>query len=753
MIRTAAILSICLVLIGCSQIERRELGDTVGPESIFSRDLGARFGSASPRTTGSIGVVGGSDPSAHVYHGEDGGYGGAGAQGATVTAAGTYDLNFEGADTAAVAKVILGDILGLTYAVDPRVTGTISLSSARPIAKKDILPLFESALKVSGATLLKEGPLYKVLPSGEATAGGGVDSGGRMEPGFGISVMPMRWVSAQAVARTLDGFAARPGAVRVDTARNLLVVQGTGPERRSLLDTALSLDVDFMKNQSVGIFPVANGTPDAIAGELQNIFDAGKDGGAQDTVRFQPMPRLGAVLVVARNGASIERVRTWIARLDRSDYADGTLRVYRLKYGNAKKIAALLRDVFAAQGGETSGSGSSSNTGALSPDQSSRRFSSSSSSSSSTPSSSSSGSPSLGGSSGGAGSSGSSSGMFNRSDIGLSVDGGAGGQAGGTGSTLGALGEGRGNSGGTVGIRITADEVNNSVIVSAPREQFRMIERTIKEMDTSPVQVAIEATIAEVTLKNDLQYGVQYYFRDHAGSSLSLTNGTSIVPAPATPGFNAILGPSTSPRLIINALRSLTEVKVLSSPSLVVVNNQIATLEVGDQVPITTRQVTATDNATAPTINSVDYRDTGVILKVLPRVAADGAVNLEVEQEVSNVVGASSSNSSTSDTLTPTISQRRIRSAVSVMSGQTIVLGGMIGSRQEKTKSGLPFLGEIGRSLNTDTGGTNTEIIVFIRPQVIRNPADAQSVSEEFRDKLSLMRRDAPVRQPVVVKY
>jgi general secretion pathway protein D len=192
--------------------------------------------------------------------------------------------------------------------------------------------------------------------------------------------------------------------------------------------------------------------------------------------------------------------------------------------------------------------------------------------------------------------------------------------------------------------------------------------------------------------------------------------------------------------VVINGLKAMTDVKVLSSPSLVVVNNQIASLEVGDQVPVTTRQVTASDNATAPTINSVEYRDTGVILRVLPRVAANGSINLEVEQEVSNVVNANSS-AGNSDALTPTISQRRIRSAVTVMSGQTVVLGGLIGNRQEKNRSGLPFLGSLAGALQNDRSSTNTEIIVFIRPQIVRDSADAQMVSEELRNKLQVFRR------------
>jgi general secretion pathway protein D len=280
---------------------------------------------------------------------------------------------------------------------------------------------------------------------------------------------------------------------------------------------------------------------------------------------------------------------------------------------------------------------------------------------------------------------------------------------------------------------------------------YKLIERAIQEMGTAPVQVAIEATIAEVTLKNDLQYGVQFYLRDKSGSAIGFNGGSSQPIAKSLPGFNAILGPGSNQRVVINGLKALTDVKVLSSPSLVVVNNQVASLEVGDQVPITTRSAQDVTNPLAPTVNSIDYRDTGVILRVLPRVAANGSVNLEVEQEVSNVVGQTTSGT---DTLTPTIAQRRIKSAVTVMSGQTVVLGGMIGNRQEKNRSGLPFLGRLADSLQNDHSVTNTEIIVFIRPQIVRDSVDAQVVSEELRNKLQLMRRGVGGGStPAVVRY
>lgn len=745
MIRRVAAICFALLVGSCTELERRELGQTDSiADSVFGQDLRARFATNQRQPHGNGASSGAAAAAPQVYHGASEEFA-AGAPGARSSANGdSYDLNFENSDIAGVCKVVLGDILGLTYSVDPRVSGPISLSTARAVPKKDLLPLLESSLKLANATLIKEGPIYKVMPAGDVASGGSVDRGGRLEPGFGLTVVPMRYVSAQAVVRTLDSFAARPGAVRADSSRNLLIIQGTGPERASVLDTAMALDVDFMKNQSVGIFPVANVSPEAVVSELQNIFDAGKDGGGQDVVRFQAMPRLNAVLAVSRSATGIERVRTWIGRLDRSDFGDSSLRVYRVKYGSAKVIAGLLREVFTGQSGSSDQNGTSP-TSALSPGSATRT------STSGLGSGSGSGSGTGIGSSSGTGSS-STGGMFTRSDLqgfGKSPDQGGDGTSGGSGSSLAALGEGRGTGAGT--IRITADVANNTILVSAPRDQYKLIERAIQEMDTAPVQVAIEATIAEVTLKNDLQYGVQFYLRDKSGSALGFSGGTSTTISSTTPGFNAILGPSTSPRVILNGLRSLTDVKVLSSPSLVVVNNQIASLEVGDQVPVTTRQAQDVTNPSAPIINSVDYRDTGVILRVLPRVAANGAVNLEVEQEVSNVVGNTSANA---DTLTPTIAQRKIRSAVTVMSGQTVVLGGLIGSRQERSRSGLPFLGAIANSLQNGGSNTNTEIVVFIRPQIVRDSVDAQVVSEELRNKLQVLRRGVTgSSNPVTVRY
>jgi general secretion pathway protein D len=202
-----------------------------------------------------------------------------------------------------------------------------------------------------------------------------------------------------------------------------------------------------------------------------------------------------------------------------------------------------------------------------------------------------------------------------------------------------------------------------------------------------------------------------------------------------------LLGSQSSPKVILNALSSVTDVKVLSSPSIVALDNEPALLQVGDEVPISTGTATILTNSSTPIVNQIQLLNTGVILKVLPHVNANGSIQLEIDQEVSGVVNA---NNNAQQTLTPTISQRRIHSTVSVMSGQTVLLGGLISDNTQNTRSGIPGLSDIkylGALFGTtDSNKTRSEIIIFIRPQLIRNSVDARAVTEEFRERLQSMR-------------
>jgi general secretion pathway protein D len=202
------------------------------------------------------------------------------------------------------------------------------------------------------------------------------------------------------------------------------------------------------------------------------------------------------------------------------------------------------------------------------------------------------------------------------------------------------------------------------------------------------------------------------------------------------PGLNLLLGSEASPKLVIDALREVTKVKILSSPSLVVVNNQPAILQVGDQVPVTTRSAQDVTNPTAPVVNSIDFRDTGVILRVTPRVHANSTIGIDIEQEISSV-----KDTGDAATLTPTISQRRVKSTVAVADAQTLLIGGLISEQRNRGRSGIPglvdvpVLGNIFSGTNVNEN-TRTELIIFIRPQLIHDMADARRVAESLRRRM-----------------
>jgi general secretion pathway protein D len=300
-------------------------------------------------------------------------------------------------------------------------------------------------------------------------------------------------------------------------------------------------------------------------------------------------------------------------------------------------------------------------------------------------------------------------------------------------------------------VRIAADAVNNSLMIYANNENYQIIKKALHEIDRPQLQVAIDATIAEVSINDNLRYGVQAYLSSSnvglgsdKGSIVNsaINAGTNAVLNRVLPGFNFLVGSEANPRLILDALRAVTNVKVLSTPSLVVLDNQFASLQVGDQIPITTRTAQAVDVPTAPVVNSIDYRNTGVILNVSPRINANGNVLLKVEQEISSVA-----DTTTAGTLTPTVSERRVESSISVANGQTVLLGGLISERRQSERDSVPgiedvpVLSELFSHRNAVT--QRTELIIFIRPQIIRNGIDAYRVAEELRAK---MRGFAPHR-------
>jgi len=765
--------AICNGLLGCSATDTYSFPAQDILDSIRNVDL-------SPRSPAADRQAGAAGPPARplLVPGVDGGGGGGGGGGGVmeeagapgrlaagvpgmVTSAGGVEFNFESADIATVAKSVVGDTLGLAFVIDPRVQGTVTLASTGPIARKDVLPVFESILRMSGAAVVREANLVKIIPIPEAAGAGGVSGGG---PGFGVSIVPLRFTSATSVARMAENFLSRPGAIRADQARNLLLIQGTSVERQSALDVIATFDVEWLRNQSVGVYPLQSTTPETMIAELEKLFQAGENGQGQGAVQFQAISRMNAVMAVAKSARTLDRVTQWVRRLDRSDTTGNALRTYRLRYGNAQQVAKILGDIFVGR----PGAATESPAGQLAPGVASTQSRLDSLGNGSLGA----GNTGAAAAAGGNGQSISVGGNTGRAGASAAADfSGFAGQRegdpdnGGAGPPAGSIGRGVFQN-----VRITADPSANSVVIYSNLEDYRAIERALRDIDRPRLQVAIDATVAEVTLTDQLQYGVQHFFTSSDFGMAADKGSVGLMPATAPltsttttptststttlttpavaavapflqrvlPGFNLLLGPEAQPRVILSALSTITDVKVLSSPSLVVIDNQPAVLEVGNQIPVTTSTATLLSNSNTPVVNTIEMRATGVILKVLPRIHANGLVQLEIEQEISNVVNPSQ------QTLTPTISQRRIHSTVAVTSGQTVLLGGLISEQQDNSKDGIPGLNQIkylGDLLgNTSKSRMRSEIIVFIRPVVVRNGVDQQAITEEFRERLESMR-------------
>ncbi|MCW6508832.1 type II secretion system secretin GspD [Lichenifustis flavocetrariae] len=647
----------------------------------------------------------------------------------------TYRLNFEDADVRDVLQAVLGKVLKLNYTVAPNATGRITIASTNPQDKSELLSTLETALATQGLSMIRSGSTYNITAAG---VGGGAVDGEKPGHGYGISVVPLHYTSAATMSKLLGGLVTETDSVRVDTALNAMVVRGPAPRRADIVLAIKSFDIDWMHRQSTSVFELRRAKPEEVAAELAHIFDTENNGANTGLVDIKPVPRLRAVIVTSQNPALIRRAALWIRRLDSADEkVSHNVYVFRPKYRDARELVKLVKGLF---GGGSDGDGTQdaaqdtlAQPGLSAAPQSGEMAASTVAGTSQTtnqPGAGTAAPSSFGSLTGGPARAATSAGGTTTEPIDAGQQPGAGG----------------GNK-----LSLTADAANNSIVAYTDGTTYAKVLSVMRQLDVPPLQVAVNVVIAEVQLNDELKYGVQF-FLTHNNKTAGLSGSpTSTADAPsylssALQGFNFLLGKRLAPDLVISALDSVSHVEILSSPSIVVMENKPATLQVGDQVPVTTRTAQSNLTADAPTVNSVDYKDTGIILKIQPRVGQDGSVAMEIDQEISSVSNGSS-------TLTPTISKRRIASDISVLSGQTVLLAGLISDRLQKQKGAVPFLSQtplVGPLFDTkDDQAARTELVVFIRPVVIRNSSGAEAVAEDFKSHLKAVRvRPPPVYKP-----
>ena len=619
-------------------------------------------------------------------------------------------LNLVNVPTSQAAKTVLGDVLGVKYTIDPSVKGDITVQTPKPLVKSAVADLFQSALRANGAAIVQANGLYKIVPADQAIVGASLQIPdapvAKGKVGSGVHIVQLKYIAATELQRILEPIAPRGSIVRADDARHIIMLSGTSQEIASVMEAIAIFDVDTMKGMSFALVPVQSSQPTVIAAELKSIFASDREGSAAGMVQFLPNNRLRAILVITSQRQYLTRAETWVRRLDaQAEGSEKQFYTYSVQNRRADELVSALQAMF---GSEAGGRASNATRNVAPPYQEASVQSNpwQSTSHSSQP-----------GFAAPVGSPRSSAGPMARP---------ATSHAGPSPAPVG----GGDQAGGEQRIKIAADGAKNAVLIEATPADYRRIMKVIAKLDVMPNQVLIEATIAEVSLNDELKMGVRW-FLERKSSSYTFSDAATGAISSVFPGFSYALA-AANLGATLNTLNQITEVNVVSSPSLTVMDNGTAILQIGDQVPITTQSAASVLGAGAPVINSVSYRDTGVILTITPRINESGRVLLEIEQEVSTVVSTTSSGIDS-----PTIRQRRIRTSVVVNNGEALALGGMIQESKSLARTQLPILGDlplIGNAFKQkDNRYGKTELIIIITPRVMRNLDEARQVTDEYR--------------------
>lgn len=692
-------------------------------------------------------------------------------------------LDFEQAPVTEVIHAVLGDILKLPYVINQPVSGSLTIHTAQPLPRDQVLPVFEALLHANGlAMAVGEGGMYHVgAPEtlrGMAPNLGNL--GGALPAGQNLVIVPLQFIGAQAMADILAPVAGPETIVRVDALRNLLILAGSRSQIAGYLDIVKTFDVDVLNGMSIGLFPLEHvnvaevvAALEAISGDAapqaakppgsgvaaagggnkpQGAAPAGEAGAGTagvdmpgplaGVVKLVALERLNALLVVTSRAHYLERAREWIRRFDqpRGDGNEPQLYVYEVQNGTSNHLAELLNALY---GGGTTATGGSADSG-IAPGLGGSRLGSGYGT----------GGSGLGGGGFGGGYGGSGYGGNRNSTFGSSRSGYTGG---GLGSSSGGLGGSRSFAGGGLGgglaggrggagmpetavidlapgVRVVSDEFNNALLIHAPRRDYDKIRAALRRLDVPPTQILIEASILEVTLTDQFRFGLQWALENGLGSNGR--TGTAIFNpnasggiGPEQPGFSyTITSRAGEVRAALNALAQKDMVNVISSPSIMVLDNHNAQIQVGTQQPVQGSTI-VTDGGN--TQNSIEYKDTGVMLDVLPSVNAGGLVTMDVSQEVTDVGPVDSATNQRS------FLQRQILSRVSVRSGETVVLGGLIRDNTSSGNVGVPWLKDIpvfGSLFRTDTRNSDrTELVVLITPRALQNDDQLRAVSDEMR--------------------
>ena len=633
-----------------------------------------------------------------------------------------YTLNFEGLDIRQIVQYILGDYLKESFTIHPQAAGNATVRFSKPVSRQELIPVLEMLLRQNNLVMVKEEGIYKILPAALGTKGSISPAlGGVAKPlpnGYSVQIIQLKFVGVGDMARILLPYQIDPTAVQQDPIRNLLVLSGTQRELRHLLDIIELFDVDFLAGYSIGLYPLSTDVK-ALSTDLNNIFGAGAASPLAGIVKYIPIERLNALLVVTTQPRYLEEAKKWIERLDKTGGVAGGLRfnVYPVQHGKAEKLAQLLNEIY--------GNKQASTTPTLAPGQRPVQVTTT---------------PAVPGAP-----------TAPQTPLQSALQ-----------SLVSFAGSGVSVS---KDARIIADNDNNALLILASPSDYETIQTALKQLDVPRRQVSVEVLIAEVTLTDELKFGLEWFINErytNAGNTVgglrNPSGGTGILPGvlPITPGLGAAIDPRTlisaTPglqllnvlggdiRATLQALGTDGRATVLSAPRVMVLDNEKASINVGDQISIDTGTSQGTGTG-GTTLTTRQYLPTGIILTVTPRINAGGRVTLEVNQEVSSAGAVSGGGN-------PPISTRKAQTTINVGSGETTVLAGLIGTDSSSGTQGVPLLSKIpligGLFGSQAYRNKRTELVILITPTVITSAVEAAAFTDELRSKMPALEKYFP---------
>jgi general secretion pathway protein D len=618
-------------------------------------------------------------------------------------------VQFNNADIYEVIHT-LGRAAGINYLIDPRVRGVVNVHTQGLVRKDGALDLLFSILKVNGATAIKEGDTYHIVPMSEAKTEPLVPTlsvdGAPRGPANQVAMraFPLQYISVVEMAKVLRPFLT-PGGEAVEVGRaNILLVIDTAANLEKTARLVELFDSEVFRAAGMKLFRLKVLDPEEMAKNLDNIFgalDFSSRGGKPSGINFVPIPRLNSLLVVSASPKTMEDVEKWIAELDRE--GGGTARAihrYRVKYGKVKDIAAVLEKLYPKR---TASLGTDRTT-EFKPAVAQLSVASTSAASSRSPSPPA--SPSA----------------FAPASPPPSPPA----------SPPAPAKDGKDGKEGE-GFDLIPDEPTNSLIIRASLSEYADILENLKVIDVYPQQVLLEVLVGEVNLKDDLRLGINWKWTNTGGG---YNHTATLDPGFIINNFNYVIDKTNKLTAVFRSLAEDGRASVLSTPSVIATNGKKARINVADQVPVVNSTLQSNTNPPVTT-TTVEYRDVGVILSFTPYINDSGLVTLEIDQEVSEV-------STTSSGTNPTFFKRSISTNLIASQDQSIVLGGLVKERKSLDRTGLPWFYKIpvfGWLFGSRADSiTRTELLIFITPRVIRNVEEGIQLSRDFEDRVQQLK-------------